>query len=157
MSYLLGLIFMIGLMPMADGDASEKEQTKMQHHKMMHSVEDTRISLGLPPKMKQHQLANMRSHLEAIQEIIGLIAKEEFDDASEVAHSKLGLTDEMKTMCNMMGNEDFTKLGLSFHKSGDALGDALSEASASKNAKKSLDALQTTLGFCTQCHATYRQ
>jgi hypothetical protein len=120
---------------------------------MKHSMNDGRISLGLSPEMKQHQLSNMRSHLEAVQAIIGLIAQEEFDQASEIAHSALGLTEDMKKMCNMFNNENFRDLGLAFHASGDALGDALQ----TQNSDAALRALQATLGYCVQCHATFRQ
>ena len=126
---------------------------EMTHHNMQHSINDGRISLGLSPEMKQHQLSNMRSHLEAVQAIISLIANGEFDKASETAHSKLGLTEEMKEMCSMFNNNDFTALGLAFHESGDALGDVLKTG----NTNKSLRALQTTVGYCVQCHATFRQ
>ncbi len=126
---------------------------EMMHHHMNHSINDGRISLGLSPAMKQHQLSNMRSHLEAIQTITSLIAEEEFEKASEIAHSKLGLTEEMRKMCNMFNNEDFTALGLAFHESGDSLGEALK----TKDTTKSLRALQKTLGYCVQCHAAFRQ
>ncbi|MBY0576870.1 MAG: cytochrome C [Gallionellaceae bacterium] len=114
---------------------------------------DQRVSLGLSPEMKQHQLSNMRAHLEAIHSIIGLIAKKEFSKASEVAYSKLGLTEEMKQMCDMFSNEDFKKLGMAFHKSGDVLGEVLLK----KNATQSLHALSNTMGYCVECHAAFRQ
>jgi hypothetical protein len=95
----------------------------------------------------------MRSHLEAIQLITGLISEGAFDQASEIAHSSLGLTEEMNKMCNMFENKDFTELGLAFHKSGDELGETL----LTKDTSKSLHALQATMGYCVQCHATYRQ
>jgi len=53
---------------------------------------DERISLNLSAKMKQHQLENMRSHLEAIQSIISLMSEGGYDKASDIAHNKLGLT-----------------------------------------------------------------
>lgn len=56
-------------------------------------------------------------------------------------------------MCDMFENEEFKSLGLAFHKSGDALGEALK----TKDITKSLDALHTTMGYCVQCHAAYRQ
>ena len=124
----------------------------MSHHKMQ-SINDGRISLGLSPAMKQHQLANMRSHVEAVQSIVGLLSDGSFDEASRIAHSRLGLTEEMKKMCNMFENENFKNLGLAFHKSGDALGDALQ----TKDMTESLRALHTTMGYCVQCHATFRQ
>ena len=105
-------------MPM---DHQAMDHQAMHHQQMM----DDRISLNLPPEMKQHQLSNMRSHVEAIKSIVGLMSENKFDDASKIAHAKLGLTPEMKEMCNMFDNEKFKTLGLAFHKSGDDLGEAL--------------------------------
>jgi hypothetical protein len=125
----------------------------MGQHNMQHGSMDNRTSLNLPPEMKQHQLANMRSHLEAVQSITGLLAAGEFAQAAQVAHSKLGLTEEMKQMCGMFENEKFKQLGMAFHKSGDELGNALQ----SKDMTKSLRALHDTMRYCVQCHETFRQ
>lgn len=133
-------------------DEGSKTEHGMQHNKM-HSLSDDRISLGLSPAMKQHQLSNMRSHVEAVQSIVGLLSEGSFDQASRIAHSKLGLTEEMKKMCNAFENEAFKNLGLAFHKSGDELGEALQ----TKDMAKSLRALHTTMEYCVQCHATFRQ
>jgi len=122
-----------------------------QHHGM--DTMDTRTSLGLSAPMKQHQLSNMREHVEAVRSIVGLIAEQKFDEASTVAHVKLGLTPEMQSMCNMFENEDFRKLGFAFHKSGDDLGDALKTG----DVDASLRALNKTMGYCVERHATYRQ
>lgn len=127
-----------------------------QHHGGHHheaGVADTRISLGLSPQMKQHQLANMRGHVEAIKTIVGLIAENRFDDASHTARTQLGLTPEMQSMCDMFGNEHFRKLGYEFHKSGDDLGEVLK----TRDAQKSLRALNKTMQYCVECHATFRQ
>ncbi len=132
--------------------AGDKTNT-MMHHDMMQASNDARLSLGLSPMMKQHQLANMRSHVAAVQTIVGLIAEEKFDQAAKVAHSQLGLTEAMKNMCNMFDNARFRKLGLAFHNSADALAVVLK----TKNTKKSLQALHTTMRYCVQCHATFRQ
>jgi hypothetical protein len=53
----------------------------------------------------------------------------------------------------MFGNAEFTKLGMEFHQSGDELGDVLKK----KDVNLSLKALNKTMGYCVQCHATYRQ
>ncbi|WP_018293458.1 cytochrome c [Mariprofundus ferrooxydans] len=126
---------------------------KMMHQTQMTTDQDTRISLQLSQAMKQHQLSNMRSHVEAIQSIIGLLAEEKYNEASDVAHNKLGATPEMQKMCNMFENKDFKQRGLAFHKSGDELGDALKTG----DLKQSLRALHTTMNYCVSCHATYRQ
>ena len=150
---LLVMLFCVGTALNSYADESSSSMGEMMHHKMKHPMSDGRVSLNLSPQMKQHQLSNMRSHLEAVQTIISLIAEGDFDKSSEIAHSKLGLTEDMKSMCNMFSNNDFKSLGLAFHESGDVLGDVLK----TKDTKKSLRALQTTLGYCVQCHATFRQ
>jgi len=136
---------------------SGMETGHMMRGGMMHQgttgANDKRVSLGIGPQQKQHQLANMRSHLKAVQDIIGMISESRFDEASNVAHEKLGLTPEMRQMCNMFENEDFKAMGLAFHQSADALGDTLK----SKNLNQSLRALHTTMNYCIQCHAAYRQ
>jgi hypothetical protein len=142
----------IGIVGLNIAFADDEKMHMGEHHHDM-SMMDTRTSLGLSPEMKQHQLSNMRSHVEAIRAIVGLITENDFDKASSIAHDKLGLTPEMKEMCNMFDNEKFKILGLAFHKSGDDLGDALK----TKDVNTSLRALNKTMGYCVECHSTYRQ
>src|SRR3989304_4135353 len=78
--------------------AGEKMHHENHHHDM--SMMDTRISLGLSAEMKQHQLSNMREHLDAISSIVALMSENKFEDASKVAHTRLGLTPEMQKMCS---------------------------------------------------------
>ena len=128
---------------------------KMQHESHQHdmSVMDMRTSLKLSSEMKQHQLTNMRGHVEAIKTIVGLMAESKFEEAAKIAHAKLGLTPEMQEMCDKFDNKDFRTLGLAFHKSGDDLGEALQ----TKDVNVSLRALNKTMQYCVECHATYRQ
>lgn len=149
---LIAVSVFIGIVGLnAASAADEKMQHQTHHHDM--SMTDTRISLGLSPEMKQHQLSNMREHLEAVNSVISLMSENKFEDASKIAHSKLGSTPEMLKMCRMMGNENFTTLGLAFHKSGDDLGNVLK----TKDVNASLRALNKTMQYCVECHATYRQ
>lgn len=73
--------------------------------------------------------------------------------ATEESISKLGLTPEMQRMCSMFGDEKFMALGLAFRKSGDDLGNVL----RTKDANASLRALNKTMHYCGECHASYRQ
>jgi len=149
---LIGVAAFIGMVGLnAAFAANEKMQQQNHHHDM--GVTDTRMSLGLPAEMKQHQLSNMREHTAAIQSIVGLMSENKFEEASRIAHGKLGSTPEMQKMCSMMGDEKFMTLGLAFHKSGDELGDALQ----TRDVKTSLRALNKTMQYCVECHATYRQ
>jgi len=114
---------------------------------------DKRISLELNAMQKNHQLMNMRDHLEAVQSIITLLSSEKYDEASKIAYTKLGSTTEMKLMCASFGDKNFENLGLEFHKSADKM----SEIFKSRNKNKSLEALSNTLNYCVQCHKAYRQ
>lgn len=145
------------------------EEMQMHHHMMgrdmitdidMHKsgmprTNDQRASLNLPAPMRRKQLAMMREHLQAVDDIIAYLARGKFNAASKTAHSKLGLTPEMKKMCNMLGrrNSDFRAMGLTFHKNADKLADALKTG----NMERSLSALHATIHSCVQCHATFRQ
>lgn len=123
------------------------------HHHHGTKTMDERISLGLSPEMKQHQLSNMREHLAAVQAIVRAMSENKFEEASKAAHARLGLTPEMQQMCGTFGNEQFSALGLAFHRSGDELGETLKTG----NLKASLRALDKTMSYCTECHATFRQ
>ncbi len=151
--FFLTILLSAGMGSTSFAEGAKPQMNSMQQHGMMSHANDGRISLGLPPKMKTHQLMNMRSHLEAIQTIIALMETGDFDKASEVAHEKLGLTEDMKKMCSMFNNDDFRNLGFQFHKSADVL----SETLKTKDMSKSLHALRDTMGYCVQCHATFRQ
>jgi len=136
----------------------KKEVKQMHNHNqmMMHNMKmapDTRIALNVSPQKAQHQLMNMRNHVKAVQEIIGYLSNDEYDKASEVAATKLGLTDEMKMMCSSFDNENFEKLGLEFHNNADKM----SEIFKTKDKNKSLNALALTMNSCVSCHATFKQ
>jgi cytochrome c556 len=147
------ILFSVGVARISSAEDETVSRGEMMHHDLKHSMNDGRISLGLPPEMREHQLKNMRAHLVAVQAIVGLIGEQKFEEASQIARTKLGLTEEMQKMCNLFPDNDFRELGLAFHKSGDDLANVLK----TKNMKESLRALHNTLGYCTQCHAAFRQ
>lgn len=130
-----------------------EEQTEYTMTENSEMELDKRISLKLNPMQKNHQLMNMRSHLEAVQSIITLLSSEKYDEASKVAYSKLGSTTEMKLMCASFGDENFENLGLKFHESADEM----SEILKSRDKDKSLKALSNTMNYCVQCHSLYKQ
>ncbi len=134
---------------------SEKETPKKVETIVMQptTIDDGRVSLNLNEMQKNHQLSNMRSHLEAVQEITLLLSQDDYDKASELAYTKLGSTTEMKLMCASFGDKGFENLGLEFHKSADIM----SEVFKKRNKDNSLTALSNTLNYCVQCHATYKQ
>ena len=143
---LVSLLLMVGLV-----QAAELEKKHTMHHE--HMGADDRTSLNLSPAMKQHQLKNMRAHLAAVQDIIIQIGSGNFAQASNTAHEKLGLTEEMEAMCSSFGSDAFKELGLGFHKSADELGTILEKG----NTQDSLAALGKTMSYCVACHAQFKQ
>lgn len=137
----------------ANENVGQEQQELSPMKEKMQMQEDDRISLGLNDMQKQHQLKNMRSHLVAVQTIVELLAKDDFDLASKVAYSELGSTTEMKLMCASFGNEQFENMGLAFH----ASADKMSEVIKTKDKKAALEALSVTMNYCVQCHANFRQ
>jgi hypothetical protein len=115
---------------------------------------DTRKSLGIKGTMKGvHQLSNMRSHMTALAEIVKYINSDQYDEASKVAGEKLGLTVSMNSMCGNFGSKSFETMGVSFHKSADALAQTLK----TKDQKKSMIALEKVMNGCVLCHSTFKQ
>ncbi len=134
--------------PTAKKENTEKPM-KMNHEMGL----DKRISLELNAMQKNHQKTIMRDHLDAVQNIVTLLASDKYTEASEMAYKRLGSTTEMKLMCSSFGDKNFENLGFEFHKSADKM----SEVFKKKNKEQALKALSNTMNYCVQCHATYRQ
>jgi hypothetical protein len=115
---------------------------------------DTRRPVPLLPMMANHQKANMRDHLVAVQEIVAGIGANDFD-AIEKASRRIGYSEQMNQMCSHMGAgaPGFTEQALAFHHTADEIGDAAHE----HDMKKVLSALHDTMTACTSCHATFKQ
>ena len=116
--------------------------------------DDKRTPVPLLPMMANHQKANMRDHLAAIQEILTGLSAHDLA-AVEKASARLGTTEEMTRMCNHMGAgaPGFTDVALNFHHTADGIG----EAARAKDEAAVLKAVNATLSTCVSCHATYKQ
>jgi len=152
------MLIAVFLMLVTGSAMSQEMKHEGMGHKMMHDMKmggglDERTSLNLSPMMKQHQLANMRAHLDAVRQIILSLAEEDFDTASVIASKQLGSNKKMMKMCNSFENETFKSMGMAFHKSGDELAKILKKG----DLQASLRALNTTMTSCVSCHSSFRQ
>ncbi len=127
----------------------------MPMHKMdVTQDDDDRQSLGIKGTMQgTHQLSNMRAHMTALAEIVKNMNSNQYEEASKVAQEKLGLTVSMNSMCGSFGNKSFEAMGVTFHKSADALAQTLK----TKDQKKSMIALEKVMNGCVLCHSTFKQ
>ncbi len=115
---------------------------------------DARKPLPLLPMMANHQKANMREHLVAVQEIASALAKDDYLAAEEAA-KRLGFSEQMGKMCSHMGAgaPGFTEQALAFHHTADRI----AASARRKDRAQALADLGVTLQACTGCHAAWKQ
>lgn len=148
------LFFVLGSGPLAHSAEKHDHATHAQHHAMPDPAQDRRRPLPMTAQMAEHQKANMREHLEAVQGVVEALSKRDFA-AVKTAAQRLGSSPQMTQMCEHMGQgaPGYTAMGLALHKEGDAL----AAAAAKKNADAVTRQLNATLKTCTACHAAFRQ
>lgn len=149
---LFSILILFPSLPANSAEDTHNKKEGMMHHKATDS-KDTRVQLNVPDMMKEHQKTMMREHLKAVNEIVAGLAANDFELVAQTAHKKLGLTDEMRNMCSMFGNQEFEKIGLEFHTKADELGNV----AKTKDLNKTLLALDTMLKRCNQCHSMFKQ
>lgn len=149
-----------------------EEQHHHPHKHMTTPSADTRQLLDFPPPMREHMLANMRSHLEALQAILAALATNELAKAGDIAETRLGLASPGAASCNpkhaskdadmmasMMGEhmpEQMRAYGFAMHESATRFAAQAAEARQTGDLKPALAALAEVTQHCAACHAAYR-
>lgn len=115
---------------------------------------DGRRPVPLLPMMAHHQKQNMRDHLQAVEEIVTALAKDDFAGVEKAA-GRIGSSPEMERMCNHMGAgaPGFTRQALDFH----AGADTIAQAARRADRAQVLSGLGATLSKCNGCHAGFKQ
>jgi hypothetical protein len=115
---------------------------------------DERQPVKMTKEMAEHQLKNMRDHLEAITGIVDAMADKNFKKM-KLESKRLASSPKMKQMCNNMGKATpgFTEMGLALH----SAADTLVHAAEKKNYNQFVKNLSTTLHTCTSCHSAFKQ
>lgn len=117
--------------------------------------EDKRQLVKLPDMMRDHQLANMRDHLEAINEILLRMGKGDLDSAADIAESRLGMSSLGLHGASHMAKvipKEMGAIGTSMHKAATRFALKAQEGDALVAYK----ALQEVTAACVACHAGYR-
>jgi hypothetical protein len=120
---------------------------------------DRRVPVAFPAELREHTLANMRDHLVALQEIQDTLAKGRFDQASEIAERRLGMSS-----LNTHGAHEVAKYmpqgmqdaGTAMHRSASRLSVSALDAAVTNDLKPALSALAEVTASCVACHAGYR-
>ncbi len=119
------------------------------------STEDKRKLVEMPKMMQEHQLANMRDHLMAINEILNKMGQDKLDEAADIAESRLGMSSLSLHGASHIAKvipKEMGDIGTSMHKAASRFALKAQEGEALPAYK----ALQQVTAACVACHAAYR-
>jgi hypothetical protein len=117
--------------------------------------EDKRVLVNMPKMMQEHQLANMRDHLMAINEILMSMGKNNLDKAAKIAEKRLGMSSLATHGASHMAKvipKEMGAIGISMHKAASRFALKAEEGDALPAYK----ALQEVTAACVACHAGFR-
>lgn len=120
---------------------------------------DGRQRVSFPAALKEETLSNMRDHLLALQQIQSALARQEYDQASEIAERRLGMTS-----LNLHGAHEVARYmpegmraaGSGMHRNASRFALAAKDAAVTGDLKPALEALANVTAQCVACHAAYR-
>ncbi len=157
---------------------SANAQDHADHQKHLADLAgDGRQTVHFPPEMRQHILANMRDHLQALSEILSAMSSTNYAKAAQIANTRLGIDSPSAEGCEgddlagaprmqKPGNMDhqmsqfmpegMRTIGLEMHQSARSFAVQAATASKTGNAKPALAALSRVTQQCTACHAAYK-
>jgi hypothetical protein len=135
-----------------------------QHHPEMNQPMaaeqgDSRQLVNFPEPMRVHTISNMRDHLLALQEIDVALSRNDFDNASKVAESRLGMSSlELHGAAHLAPYmpQGMQEIGTQMHRAASRFAVEAQNASVSNDVRPALAALGAVMQQCVACHATYR-
>jgi hypothetical protein len=135
-----------------------------QHHQHGHNAAaavapDSRQLVEFPAPLVAHTLANMRDHLQALQEIQSHLAMGQTDVAAKLAETRLGMSS-----LGLHGAADVSRYmpqgmqdaGTAMHRAASRFAIAAQEAGVTGDFKPVFAGLAEVTAQCVGCHAGYR-
>lgn len=120
---------------------------------------DDRTKVDFPPMMRDHMLGNMRDHLTALQEITASLAAGEYDQAADIAESRLGMSSMAlhgaAHMSKIMPKE-MAAIGTEMHHAASRFALSARDADIDGGLSKAFGALSEVMQQCVSCHSSYR-
>ena len=120
---------------------------------------DARQLVSFPEPMRVHTLANMRDHLQTLQEIQAALAKDDFDAAAALAEKRLGMTSlalhDAAHLAPFMP-QPMQEMGTAMHRAASRFAVAAQDAGATHDTRAVMASLAEVTRQCVACHAAYR-
>ena len=155
-------LYMIICMLCLSGSLSSAETDHHGTHSTHKMEPDTpktsmtkRTALNLPPVAQEGLKLTMREHLEAIEAIVGALAREDFAKAATLANEELGFPKHHVAMQREEGAtfpSAYHELAMRHHQAAEALGTVI----PTKDLKQILPQLEQTIHACVKCHQAFR-
>ena len=126
---------------------------------MAASQADARQLVKFPEPLRSHTLANMRDHLLALGEIQEALSRSQFEQASDIAEQRLGMSSLKLHGAHEVAQfmpKGMQEAGTAMHRSASQFATVARDASVSGDVKPALAALARVNQTCVACHAGYR-
>lgn len=117
--------------------------------------QDERRQIKMPQMMRQHMLGNMRDHMLAIHEIQAALAKNNADQAADIAEQRIGMSSLASHNAAHMAAympQTMQDIGTEMHHAASRFAISAKEG----DVLKSLQDLSRITQQCVACHAAYR-
>jgi hypothetical protein len=122
-------------------------------------ADDGRVTVKLPDMMREHMLSNMRDHLLALEEITRFLASQQYDEAADVAESRLGMSSLELHGASHLGKfmpEEMGTIGTNMHRAASRFALAAQDAEIEGGLNKAFAALSEVMQQCVACHSAYK-
>lgn len=123
------------------------------------AVAETRQLVRYPEPLRLQTLANMRDHLSTLGQIQAALAAGAFDQASELAERRLGMSSlEMHGASEVAAfmPQGMQDAGTAMHRAASRFAIVAKDASATGELRPALASLAGLTESCVACHAAYR-
>lgn len=115
--------------------------------------------VDLPDMMRAHMLGNMRDHLAALTEIQDAIAVGAYDQAADIAETRIGMSSIEAHHAAQLAPympKQMQAIGTQMHKAASQFALVARETAVDGNVKRMVGALGEITQQCVACHAAYR-
>lgn len=129
------------------------------HHGHAARAPDTREVVKFPPQLAEETLANMRDHLQALQQIQEHLGNGRFDAAAKVAESQLGMSSlglHGAAEVSRYMPQGMQQAGSAMHRAASRFAIVAQDADVTGDTKAVFTALADITAQCVGCHAGYR-
>lgn len=117
------------------------------------------VVVDFPPAFRAQQLAEMRSHLAALQGITAALARKDYGAASRIARRRLtaaAMSPQERHESRRYMPKRMLAMGMAMHRDAERFALAAQDATVTGDRSSALRALSRVEARCVACHAVFR-